>query len=383
MAVILEQPALLEKIFLTKDYCKEGCYLVRLCHNGEWKTVILDDIFPCDAHTGQLVYSKASRKQLWVPLIEKAMAKLNGSYESLIAGLTVEGLSTLTGFPCESLKLETGQNEEPIDKDMIWVRLLSMKDAGYIMGASCGRLNVEDAVFQSYGLFPRHAYSVLGVREVNNNRLIRLRNPWGKYAWKGDWSESSPRWTPELRRALNQPVARRGGNTNEEGGVFWMSFDDFVSFFCTVDICKTHLNWFESRMSSYFSPEGTREMIAYTLIVCETCEVNIGLFHKTSKNRHENSDLDLCFVVMKSSGNKNSVGKLVVSSKRSIRKFIGSEHLFEPGEYLIVPFSFNFWYTGDSLGSSNNLYNLVFHSSKAIYIEQEVYKVSTFFMIVL
>ena len=39
LAVILEQPALLDKILLTKAYCKEGCYLVRLCHNGEWKTV--------------------------------------------------------------------------------------------------------------------------------------------------------------------------------------------------------------------------------------------------------------------------------------------------------------------------------------------------------
>lgn len=151
-------------------------------------------------------------------------------------------------------------------------------------------------------------------------------------------------------------------------GVFWISFFDFVRFFCSIDICKARLDWFESRMSGYFSPEGTREMQAYHLIVFETSEINIGLFHKTVKNRRENSDLDLCFVILRSDGGSgggrvSSVGKFIASSKRSIRKFIGMEHIFEPGEYLIVPFSFNFWYTNAN-GVDNNLYNLVFHSPK-------------------
>jgi len=90
IAVLIEQPEMLRKIIMTKDYCQEGCYQVRLCHNGEWQTVIVDDLFPCDQN-GALIYSQASRKQLWIPLIEKAIAKLNGSYESLIAGQTVEG----------------------------------------------------------------------------------------------------------------------------------------------------------------------------------------------------------------------------------------------------------------------------------------------------
>lgn len=130
---------------------------------------------------GNLIYSQASRKQLWVPLIEKAMAKLNGSYESLIAGQTVEGLSALTGYPCDSIRLEPGSsNEEEIDLEMTWVRLLSMKEAGYALGASCGRTDIpNDKVFTDKGLLPRHAYSVLSVKEIYGNRLIQLRNPWG------------------------------------------------------------------------------------------------------------------------------------------------------------------------------------------------------------
>ncbi len=189
-----------------------------------------------------------------------------------------------------------------------------------------------------------------------------------------------------------------------------MSFTDFAKYFGVIDVCKTRLDLYESRISGYFNPEGkfslikfkfsmilvfenilikgTREMQAYHMIVFESSLIDIGLFHKTSKNRRENSDLDLSFFVLKATGNKDIIGSLVVSSNRAVRKFIGREHMFTPGEYLIVPISLNFWYTKESVKSSNsnsetmdnnantsynNLYNLVLHSTKEFYIEQEMH----------
>jgi calpain-15 len=49
LAVLCERPELIKEILITSEYSKEGCYLIRLCHNGEWKTVLVDDLFPCES----------------------------------------------------------------------------------------------------------------------------------------------------------------------------------------------------------------------------------------------------------------------------------------------------------------------------------------------
>ena len=47
------------------------------------------------------------------------------------------------------------------------------------------------------------AYTILDSQEIQTEngleRIVKLRNPWGSGEWKGDWSDSSSKWTPELK----------------------------------------------------------------------------------------------------------------------------------------------------------------------------------------
>jgi len=95
---------------------------VRICHNGLWKTIIVDDYFPCTKHN-HLVFTQAKRRQLYVPLIEKACAKVFGSYASLRSGNMLEGLQLLTGAPCDDINLRP--QDGTFNGDIVWARLLS------------------------------------------------------------------------------------------------------------------------------------------------------------------------------------------------------------------------------------------------------------------
>lgn len=77
-----------------------GMINVNLWINGSWETVVIDDRLPVVNDDGiqKLFYSyNADRRQFWASLLEKACAKVYGSYELLASGQPSEGYLLVTG----------------------------------------------------------------------------------------------------------------------------------------------------------------------------------------------------------------------------------------------------------------------------------------------
>ena len=63
----------------------------------------------------------------------------------------------------------------------------------------CCSSETDNQEMRNIGLAGDHAYSLLGgyifKTSQGQAKVVKLRNPWGNFEWKGDWSDSSPLWT--------------------------------------------------------------------------------------------------------------------------------------------------------------------------------------------
>ena len=99
-AVALD-PARVKKIFLTQHLNSAGVYALQMYMMGIPVTVTVDEFLPFYYRSvNGLIYGKAGVDgALWMPILEKAAAKLFGNYEMLSGGWMGPAIQTLTGAP--------------------------------------------------------------------------------------------------------------------------------------------------------------------------------------------------------------------------------------------------------------------------------------------
>ncbi|XP_031746685.1 calpain-3 isoform X6 [Xenopus tropicalis] len=207
-----------------------GIFHFQFWRYGDWVDVIIDDYLP--TYNNELVFTKSSqRNEFWSALLEKAYAKLHGSYEALKGGNTTEAMEDFTGGVTEFYELK----EAP--KDMYNIMKKAF-ERGSLIGCSIDTLvPVQLETRMANGLVKGHAYSVTGVEETKLKgkpiKLVRLRNPWGQVEWNGAWGDNAKEWT-----MVDKSEKTRLQHQVQEDGEFWMSYDDFMKNFTKAEICN-------------------------------------------------------------------------------------------------------------------------------------------------
>ena len=110
LSSLAEFPDRVSALFYTKEINNAGIYLVRFFVNGTETPVIVDDYLPCK--NGRPVFASSRDDELWVSVLEKAWAKLHGTYARTEGGLPCFACSHLVGVPSESILHDEIENRE-------------------------------------------------------------------------------------------------------------------------------------------------------------------------------------------------------------------------------------------------------------------------------
>lgn len=206
-----------------------GLFRFRLWWCGEWREVVVDDRLP--TVNNRLVFVQAQHSgQFWASLLEKAYAKLHGSYEALKYGCTLDGLADLTGGITESIPVR----HDPAVCSRLLHKLLDMTSIVTCSSQPAQTRNQQD---KSTVLFHNANYRILSVDKVEifsgeHLQLVHLRNPIGSTNdHAGAWTKSSKEWD-------NVPAneKERIGLKQASDMEFWMTFQDFVQTFTQLEV---------------------------------------------------------------------------------------------------------------------------------------------------
>ena len=286
-ACLAEFPHLIRDSFSLQQNPEVGVYRVIVCKNGWWQTVVVDDYLPTQSGKPCFARNREEPNELWVSLLEKAYAKLHGSYTAIKSGDAPHALADILGAPYVKL----AALPEWQDKEKMFYLLKAADERDDLMTLSTpSKSNIPAPnlasvakTYEDLGLAIDHAYSLLQVKEAQGNKLCMIRNPWGnEKEWNGAWSDDSQLWTPSMKAAL--------GFAKADDGTFWMSWADVVKYFNSGSLSYPLRQWPQLRVAANFD-EGTPDLMI-SITVRETVEIFAGC-HQRDPRGLPTGDRDL------------------------------------------------------------------------------------------
>ncbi|KAG6356919.1 hypothetical protein INS49_014794 [Diaporthe citri] len=353
----------MDKICVARDE-ECGVYGFVFFRDGEWISTIVDDnlcLIESDFNAYSSVYDPSGKKakkwkdhrqtgsealfyakcedsnETWLPLLEKAYAKVHGDYESIEGGWPGEGVEDLSGGIATTINLN-----RILSKEKLWQELLrANKDFIFTIATPGAQGGDSDA---RNGLTSQHAYTVLeAVEHQDENgksvRFVRIRNPWGvrdyrgKGEWDGAWSDGSKEWTQYWMEKLKHKFG--------DDGVFWISFEDMLKRFDLLDRVRLFNgdDWYNSQVWTSVNVPWMATYLDDFKFVVDITQPGVFVFalsqldERYYKGLEGQYTFDLHFL-LRESGSDDHIA-LAGTELRS--RSISAEVELEPGRYELIP----------------------------------------------
>jgi len=149
-------------------------------------------------------------------------------------------------------------------------RLIDGDKKGYItIAVSNNKSSLEEI-----GLVRNNTYIISNVYEINNEKLLKISNPWEEVEFSGDWGDNSSKWTPELKKKVNY--------NEKDDGDFFISFNDFINHFNSLGIVKLQENYLSNSIRIQKSQAKKCQLIKIK-VLNKDCHSYLQLYQKNPR----------------------------------------------------------------------------------------------------
>ena len=300
---------LIYQLFPEEEIKEEGFYEICLYHEGEWYKILIDDYYLFDKRENEddplyFTFAQPAKGCLYSCFLEKAFAKINGSYPDIHGGLAGKAFEALTGFD----SIVYSQNK--LNYDLLKY-LKSLLDKGYLIG----------------GHSDGHAYSILG---IENELDLILRNPWSSLNNNDEFVQKQF----DFKNRINKKELIK-----YKEGKFILPKEYFQQFFNHgIALCFC---WFGARVYTYKLEKldimENCKALYFTFEINENTRIAIRL-HGNKKN-----SVDKCRIKLENLSNKNKTYNLNVPNELekeifqknyNFTEYINDKEIIK-GKYLI------------------------------------------------
>ncbi|OWZ17169.1 Calpain-like cysteine protease C2 [Phytophthora megakarya] len=393
-AVALHPDNLVENLFVSEslhNFKQFGVYTCRFFKDDNWVPITTDTRIPYSLELqpedkvvsgvtsftppGAALYGgSVDKNEVFIPFLEKAYAKLHGSYQTLdekygggfggsagtSSGRILEAFLDCTGGSAHRVDLQlervkqlqfsqaTTGNKSTVASNpsmILWKQILRYKRKKCILTTQLRQLSFNAHDVTAMGIVKNRQYIIQHVTEVglpstggSNGqqnpeevlRFVKLKTVWGRGMWKGEWSNDDSKWEEhtQVEQAMRSDPRCEFSRSGHDG-CFWMVWEDLLDTF--TELFVVHVFQPDDRQYSVRGEwVGTTAAGAPEILIQKT---RWGWLHDADPNWHRNPQFKLTVPLeslktgkAEKIADKSVNGVLVTLTQRDFRLYGGDNY---------------------------------------------------------